>query len=167
MSDLLTKETSEVEIPRYTVRERCFIEPYLLHPGSVIETFGDPGPHLVPMNTSAEEAMEKWYVQEVQEKDMDGKLVKNADGSPHMIRPHEQWRFLAPKSGPTGEPVGVTIISGPPKVNVGVENTLAGKHLQRKLGEMRPPPAPFSEVQVVGDTGAVTIAHAAPRPKVR
>lgn len=161
------EESTAIEMPQYTVREKCFIEPYLLHPGSVIETFGSPGPHLMPMNAPAEAAMEKWYTEEIQERGDDGKLVKNADGTPHMIRPHEKWRFLAPKTGPADEPMSVNIISGPPKVNVGVENTLAGKHLKRALGEMRPPPAPFSDLQPVGDTGGVVIAHAAPRPKVR
>lgn len=156
-----------IELPKYTVRERCFIEPYLLDPGSVIETLMTPGPHLVPMNAAATEAMEAWYTEEVQERGEDGKLVKNADGTPHMVRPHEKWRFLAPKTGPAQEPHSVTILSGPPKVDVGVENTLAGKHLQRKLGEMRPPPAPFSELPSAGSTGEVVIAHAAPAPKVR
>jgi len=58
-------------------------------------------------------------------------------------------------------------VSGPPKLHVGVEDTLAGKHLKRTLGEMRPPPAPFSEVPAGVDTGEIVIAHAAPKPKVR
>lgn len=154
--------------PQYQVRDRCFIEPYLLHPGSIIETEGPPGPHLVPLNEEARAKFEAWLTEEIPERDDNGKLVKNTDGSQRMYAPREKFRFALPKDGPTEAPAEMTIISGPPKIGVGVENTLAGKHLQRKLGEMRPPPAPFSDVPAVaGDLGEVVIAHAAPRPKVR
>jgi len=154
--------------PQYQVRDRCFIEPTLLHPGSIIETEGPPGPHLIPLNDEAREKFEAWLSEELPERDENGKLMKNADGTQRMHRPREKFRFALPSATPAEEPASMTIISGPPKMVVGVENTLAGKHLQRKLGEMRPPPAPFSEpLPVAANVGDVVIAHAAPKPKVR
>ena len=150
------------------MRDRCFIEPYLLQPGSIIETEGPPGPHLVPLNDEATAKFEAWLTEELPERDENGRLMKNPDGTQRMHRPREKFRFAMPSATPAEPPAELTILSGPPKMAVGVENTLAGKHLQRKLGEMRPPPAPFSEVpQVAGNVGDVVIAHSAPKPKVR
>lgn len=154
--------------PQYQVRDRCFIEPYLLHPGSIIETEGPPGPHLVPLNDEAKAKFEAWLTEEMPERDENGKLMKNADGTQRMYRPREKFRFAMPSATPAEPPAEMRLISGPPKMVVGVEDTLAGKHLKRKLGEMRPPPAPFSEVPpVAAEVGDVVIAHAAPKPKVR
>lgn len=143
------------EVPQYLVREPFFMEPWLLKPGHKIEFEGSPGPHLTPLNQSAHDAMEKWYMEEVDEVDDHGKKT----GS--KITPHEQWRFLTPKASAeiSDRPRG-TILSEPPRSITGVENTLAGASMQRKLGEMRPPPAPFSEQPFVS-AGEGLIANAA------
>lgn len=93
------------EAPKYRVLAPTFIAPHMIYPGSVITSNGKPGNHLEPLNQPAHEAMERWYNEEWENFDKDGKSLG-------MIKPHMQYRV---KSQTPGDQADVVLISGPPK----------------------------------------------------
>lgn len=159
MSVAETKADSARPMPEYKVVEPCFIEPHLLQPGSIIRTWGPPGPHLFPLNPSAKEQMEAWFEEEIDEIDDRGQKTG------HKIKPHGKYRFGVGFTEP-GEKHEVEIVSGPPKETPGgLDTSLAAAQQRRPSEETRPPPAPHAG-QATDFTGSVVIAHAAERPPV-
>lgn len=147
--------------PQYRVIEPCFIAPHLLHPGSIIETNGSPGPHLVPLNAEAKSAWDAWLHEEVDEVDDKGKKT----GA--KIQPHLRYQVFTPNDEAKPEAATVHIVSHPPKDQAGsLDISFAAAQLRQPTADVRPPAAPFSELPETDLLGETKIIAAAPKPKV-
>ncbi len=123
--------TPQDEIPEYKVLANSFFEPDYVPAGSIIRTWATPGPHLDPLNTAAEEAMEAWYSEEVDELD-----PKTKQKTGKRIRPHEAYRI---KTYEAGEKFTHQVVSGPKPDDVG--SLSLSETMVKKSTDQRPPPS--------------------------
>lgn len=139
--------------PRYRVTRKCFIAPYLVEKGSVIETDGPGAAYLEPLNAEAEAKMEAWYNKEYP--------VANALGEiTGSYKPN-----LAKRPATMAQEVtqSVRLVSNPPVKDP--KALIAASELQRPLqpdlvamGESEPAPQPT-------DDGTLIVSAAPPEKK--
>ncbi len=123
-----------METPQYKVLQDSFMEPNHVKAGSIIRTWGPPGPHLEPMNESAEKAMEAWYEEEHDEID-----AKTGKATGQKVKPHLKFRVRTTYGDP-GDRHAVELVSGPAKDQPGslsLAETLANPKVST---DQRPPP---------------------------
>lgn len=123
-----------METPQYKVLTDSFMEPNHVKAGSIIRTWGPPGPHLEPMNESAEKRMEEWYNEEHDEIE-----VKTGKPTGQKVKPHLKYRLKSNFADPADRHA-VEIVSGPTRDQPGslsLAETLANS---RTSTDQRPPP---------------------------
>lgn len=161
--------------PEYKVLQDSFMEPDHVKAGSIIRTWGPPGPHLEPLNPEAHQKMEEWYNEEHDEID-----PKTGKPTGQKVKPHLKFKVRTNYAEP-GDRHKVEIVSGPTRDQPGslsLAETLAGAG--RLSTDQRPPPQqqfsgtrstqpqPLSpEVLAAGEEAARQAAAAAPTPEVK
>lgn len=151
-----------METPQYKVLQDSFMEPNHVKAGSIIRTWGPPGPHLEPMNPSAEARMEEWYNEEHDEMD-----PKTGKPTGQKVKPHLKYRVKSNFADPA-ERHAVEVVSGPTRDQPGslsLAETLANS---RTSTDQRPPPLQqFRQTSTAPIPAAVpTLAPDAPPPKM-
>lgn len=123
-----------MDTPQYKVLTDTFAEPNFVKAGSIIRTWGPPGPHLEPMNPSAEKMMEEWYNEEHDEID-----VKSGKPTGQKWKPHLKYRVKSNFADPADRHA-VELVAGPTRDQPGslsLAETLANS---RTSTDQRPPP---------------------------
>lgn len=123
-----------MDTPQYKVLTDTFAEPNFVKAGSIIRTWGPPGPHLEPMNPSAEKMMEEWYNEEHDEVD-----VKTGKPTGQKWKPHLKYRVKSNFADPADRHA-VELVAGPTRDQPGslsLAETLANS---RTSTDQRPPP---------------------------
>lgn len=123
-----------METPQYKVLADSFMEPNHVKAGSIIRTWGPPGPHLEPMNESANTRMEEWYNEEHDEID-----PKTGKATGQKVKPHLKYRLKSNFADPS-ERHAVELVAGPTRDQPGslsLAETLANS---RTSTDQRPPP---------------------------
>lgn len=151
---------------QYKTIADCFIAPYFVKKGSIIETGASPGPHLEPMNDEARSAFEAWYDEEIPEIDVKTKLpAKNVDGSLVMWKPHANYRTAVYM--PT-EAATVKLISEPAADDMtGTLDLASARFSQPGNGELRPAPDPVYAATPRGEDGTVILPAPIPKPAIK
>jgi hypothetical protein len=148
-----------METPQYKVLVDTFAEPNHVKAGSIIRTWGPPGPHLEPMNPSAEKMMEDWYNEEHDEID-----VKTGKATGQKWKPHLKYRVKSNFADPTDRHP-VELVSGPTRDQPGslsLAETLANS---RTSTDQRPPPLQqFRQVSTAPIAAAVPPVEPAVQP---
>lgn len=141
---------------RYRVSEKCFIAPYILETGSVIETDGPAAGYLEPLNEEATTAKEAWYNKEYKQLDRTGKEV--------ITKPNLNKRFEAPTD--ITERQQVKLITAPPPEDVGQSLSLAESQIRPASPALVPQgDGTTSKLNVPSTDGLTSILEAAPAPK--
>jgi len=96
-----------METPQYKVLTDMFAEPNHVKAGSIIRTWGPPGPHLEPLNATAKQKMEEWYDEEHDEID-----IKTGKPTGQKWKPHLKFRVKSNYADPA-ERHAVELVSGP------------------------------------------------------
>lgn len=149
-----------MDTPEYKVIADSFMEPNHVKAGSIVRTWGPPGPHLQPLNASAIQKMEEWYSEEFDEFD-----PKTGKPTGVKVRPHEKFRIRSSFATPEDKHF-IEIVSGPTKEQPGslsLAETLANP---KRSTDQRPGPA-YNHIQpaeVPGSTAPVLSPPQQPEP---
>lgn len=135
--------------PRYKTLANCFIAPYYVKAGSVIEFTGEPGDQLEPLNDEAQAAMDAWYTKEFT-------YIDDKTGLEKTVQPNIGKR---PATVEAGEIHAFALVADPPKDDpkdiLGLAEALAQRGTP--AGEAQPGGAILMPVDKPTNDGEATI----------
>lgn len=124
-----------METPEYKVLQDSFMEPNHVKAGSIVRTWGPPGPHLQPLNESARQKMEEWFTEEFDEID-----PKTGKTTGQKVRPHEKFRIRTNYATPSDRH-HIEVVSGPPRDQPGSLSLAETLSNPRASTDQRPAPS--------------------------
>lgn len=147
-----------METPEYKVLQDSFMEPNHVKAGSIVRTWGPPGPHLQPLNAAAIAKMEEWFTEEHDEID-----PKTGKPTGQKVRPHEKYRIRSNYAAP-GDRAHIEIVSGPTKDQPGSLSLAETLGNPRTSTDQRPGPAPGYHIPPAATPGATAPEVSPPQP---
>jgi hypothetical protein len=134
-------EVPEGQVPKYRLLERCFLEPHLLDPDSVITTWAEPHNGWRPLNPAARLELERWYDKPAFVYDDKFKKVMDKNGEPELQFPNRRWRFVNESGRADGAtPIEYDLVAAPRKKAETIKS-LQELTFERKPTDQRPGPA--------------------------
>lgn len=170
VTDTFGMEVPDGQTPKYRLLERCFLEPHLLDPDSVITTWAEPHSGWRALNAAAKLELERWYHKPAPVFDKDFLQVMDKSGEPKLQYPNLKWKHINETGMAAGsEAIQYELVAAPRKKAETIKS-LMELTSERKSTDQRPGPAvpkydedPDEEHETALATADTIIESAAPR----